>query len=108
MSALEKTVKATGLEIREKTARESLLSRFVKLLCSVRLGVVLLILLGLACLIGMLIMQQSVDGFSGYYASLTPAQRLVYSEGRHDIGGLSKTITVGILGEGCWLKDGGC
>ena len=46
--------------------------------CSVRLGVFLLCLLGLACLIGMLIVQQNVDGFENYYAALTPAQRLVY------------------------------
>lgn len=78
MSTLEKTASATGLDIREKAAKESILSRVLKLFCSVRLGVVLLVLLGLACLIGMLIMQQSVDGFSGYYSSLTPAQRLVY------------------------------
>jgi cytochrome c biogenesis protein len=46
----------------------------------VRLGVVLLSLLGLACLIGMLIMQQNVDGFANYFQTLTPAQRLVYGK----------------------------
>lgn len=59
---------------------ESLLSRFLRFACSVRLGVVLLCLLGLACLIGMLIMQQNVDGFENYYATLTPAQRLLYGK----------------------------
>ncbi len=58
--------------------REGLLSRFLALVCSVRLGVTLLVLLGLACLIGMLIMQQNVEGFETYFAELTPAQRLVY------------------------------
>ena len=43
-----------------------------------RFGVALLILLGLACLIGMLVMQQSVDGFERYFTDLTPSQRLVY------------------------------
>jgi cytochrome c biogenesis protein len=62
----------------ESKRKDPLLFRFLDLLCSVRLGVVLLILLGLACLIGMLIMQQNVDGFEAYYAQLTPAQRLVY------------------------------
>src|SRR5688572_4783539 len=57
---------------------ESILSRVLRLACSVRLGVTLLCLLGLACLIGMLIMQQNVDGFENYYATLTPAQRLLY------------------------------
>ncbi len=56
------------------------MSRFLRFACSVRLGVVLLCLLGLACLIGMLIMQQSVDGFENYYATLTPAQRLLYGK----------------------------
>jgi len=50
----------------------------MKLISSVRCGVVLLILLGTACFIGMVIMQQSVDGFERYLAALTPAQRLVY------------------------------
>jgi cytochrome c biogenesis protein len=44
----------------------------------VRLGVTLLVLLGLLCFLGMIIMQQSVDGFDRYFADLTPAQRLVY------------------------------
>lgn len=48
------------------------------LLSSVRFGIVLLVLLGLACMLGMLIMQQSVQGFEKYYAELTPSQRLVY------------------------------
>ena len=57
---------------------ESFVSKLLRLTCSVRLGVTLLCLLGLACLVGMLIMQQNVDGFENYYASLTPAQRLLY------------------------------
>src|SRR6185295_1754504 len=61
-------------------SRESLFSRFLKLLCSVRLGVTLLVLLGLACLTGMLIMQQNVEGFERYFLQLAPAQRLVYGK----------------------------
>jgi cytochrome c biogenesis protein len=58
----------------------------MNLLSSVRFGVILLILLAAACMIGMLIMQQSVEGFDKYYAELTPAQRLVYgSVGFFDI-----------------------
>jgi cytochrome c biogenesis protein len=80
MSALEETIKqapADAARTRGAT-RDSVLSRGLKFLCSVRLGVGLLITLGLACLIGMLIMQQNVDKFDRYYAQLTPAQRLVY------------------------------
>jgi cytochrome c biogenesis protein len=81
MSALEETLtdKAVNLPVKAK-AGESYLSSFLKLLCSVRLGVSLLVSLALSCLIGMLIMQQSVDGFVNYYASLTPAQQLVYGK----------------------------
>jgi cytochrome c biogenesis protein len=64
----------------ERKRKESYFSSLLRLACSVRLGVTLLCLLGLACLIGMLIMQQSVDGFENYYATLTPAQRLLYGK----------------------------
>jgi cytochrome c biogenesis protein len=50
------------------------------LLSSVRFGVVLLVLLALACMVGMLIVQVNVDGFDKYYAALTPSQRLLYGK----------------------------
>ncbi len=79
MSTLEQIVTKDAPNTSAKTGYgESFFSRFLKLLCSVRLGVTLLVLLGLACFVGMLIMQQSVDGFARYFAELTPAQRLVY------------------------------
>lgn len=79
MSTLEETVTDAPVETPVKArSGESYLSRFLKLICSVRLGIVLLVLLGLSCLIGMLIMQENVDGFANYYASLTPSQQLVY------------------------------
>lgn len=81
MSALEETLTDNPVNLRAKAKmRESYLSRFMNLLCSVRLGVVLLVSLALSCLIGMLIMQQSVEGFGNYYAILTPAQQLVYGK----------------------------
>lgn len=81
MSTIEQIVTKDAAGASAKTrSSESILSRFLKLLCSVRLGVSLLTLLGLACLIGMLIMQQSVDGFERYFAEITPAQRLVYGK----------------------------
>ena len=79
MSALEETIRDQSVSL--PAARHALTSvptQFLKLLCSVRFGVTMLILLGGACLIGMLIMQQNVDGFQRYFAELTPAQRLVY------------------------------
>lgn len=81
MSTLEQTVtEVVAKNDVRTTSGESLFSRFLKLLCSVRLGVTLLVLLALACLIGMLVMQQNVDGFARYFAELTPAQRLVYGK----------------------------
>src|SRR5262249_13752273 len=79
MSTLEGNISAL-LPVRSKTSGESFLSRFLGLLSRVRFGIVLLCLLALACLVGMLVMQQNVDGFENYYAALTPAQRLVYSK----------------------------
>lgn len=81
MSTLEETIKNTTVDLPVKTKNtESILSRFLSLLCSVRFGIVMLILLGLACLIGMLIMQQNVEGFERYFAELTPAERTVYGK----------------------------
>jgi len=81
MSTIEQAITKDSLSVSEKKrSGESLFSRFLKLLCSVRFGVTLLVLLGLACLIGMLIMQQNVAGFERYFLELTPAQRLVYGK----------------------------
>ncbi len=81
MSALEETITEKTVNLPAKAnSGNSYLSRFLKLLCSVRFGIVLLVLLGLACLVGMLVMQENVAGFANYYASLTPAQQLVYGK----------------------------
>lgn len=77
MSALEEVV-TQGVAVPSKPRAKSVVVKFLDTMCSVRLGVTLLVLLGLACLIGMLVMQQNVDGFDRYFAELTPAQRLVY------------------------------
>lgn len=77
----EETITGPTVDRPEKArAGESYVSSFLKFICSVRLGVTLLVLLGLACLAGMLIMQENVDGFENYYAALAPAQRLVYGK----------------------------
>jgi cytochrome c biogenesis protein len=52
--------------------------RTLDLLSSVTFGVSLLVLLAAACMVGMLVMQQNVEGFDKYFASLTPAQRFLY------------------------------
>src|SRR6476620_3088117 len=81
MSTIEQVITKDAPNISARAQRgESIFSRFLKLLCSVRLGVTLLVLLGLACLTGMLIMQQNVEGFERYFLQLAPAQRLVYGK----------------------------
>lgn len=54
------------------------LDAFLGLLSSVPFGIVLLVLLLSASMIGMLIQQQELDTFANYYANLTPAEKLVY------------------------------
>ncbi|MFL6469050.1 MAG: cytochrome c biogenesis protein ResB [Pyrinomonadaceae bacterium] len=75
MSVAEQT-----LDSREIPKRKSapLLNRFLDFISSVRFGVSLLITLVVLSMIGMLIIQQNVQGFDTYFASLTPAERLVY------------------------------
>jgi cytochrome c biogenesis protein len=80
MSTLEDIVTTESSSISQKARTgESLYARFLQLLCSVKLGVTLLCLLALACLIGMLVMQQNVDGFDRYFADLGPTRKLVYA-----------------------------
>ncbi|MBK9163284.1 MAG: cytochrome c biogenesis protein ResB [Acidobacteria bacterium] len=54
------------------------LERILKLSGSVRVGITLLVFLGLACTIGMLVMQQNVAGFADYYAELTPVKKMIF------------------------------
>ncbi|HKQ78683.1 MAG TPA: cytochrome c biogenesis protein ResB [Blastocatellia bacterium] len=51
---------------------------FLTLLSSVPFGIVLLILLIIACMIGMLIQQQELESFPAYFAELTPAEKVAY------------------------------
>jgi len=55
-----------------------IIDRFLNLISSIPFGIVLLILLITSCMIGMLIQQQELDTFPGYYAELTPSEKSVY------------------------------
>ena len=91
MSVAEETLKEQAGEFsKPKTA--PLLNRVLNFLSSVRFGVVMLCVLVLMSLIGMLIVQQNVNGFDTYFASLTPAEKLVYGT-----LGLFDITIVGIL-----------
>jgi cytochrome c biogenesis protein len=84
MSAVEETKSDAQLQPPVQAAAKTGLSlsdavgKFIGLLSSVRFGVCLLILLVALSMIGMLIMQQNVDGFDKYYAELQPSQKLLY------------------------------
>ncbi|HEY0462174.1 MAG TPA: cytochrome c biogenesis protein ResB [Pyrinomonadaceae bacterium] len=78
MSVIEKTGNEIIVSSPDEKAGESPFSNILKLLSSVRFGIILLITVGLLCFFGMVIMQQNLEGFERYYADLTPAQKLVY------------------------------
>ncbi|MBD0371417.1 MAG: cytochrome c biogenesis protein ResB [Pyrinomonadaceae bacterium] len=79
MSAVEETPKDSAPRpVAKATPSSSAVAWLLNLLSSVRFGVALLILLVIASMIGMLIMQQNVEGFDKYYAELTPSQKLLY------------------------------
>ncbi|HMS11422.1 MAG TPA: cytochrome c biogenesis protein ResB, partial [Pyrinomonadaceae bacterium] len=82
MSANEESIKPGPPASPAKAASGTNLMGYVeavlKFLSSVKFGVTLLVILVILSMIGMLIIQQNVDGFDSYYASLTPAERTVY------------------------------
>ncbi len=78
MAVSEELIQKEAARVESKTASPPLFSRALKFLGSVRLGVSLLVILTVLSMIGMLIMQQSVENFDHYYAALKPAQRIVY------------------------------
>lgn len=75
MQAAEETI--DGRKIPKRIA-VPIVDRFLDYVSSVRFGIILLILLVILSMIGMLIIQQNVQGFDVYYASLTRSERLVF------------------------------
>ncbi|HXF43311.1 MAG TPA: cytochrome c biogenesis protein ResB [Pyrinomonadaceae bacterium] len=74
MSAVEESITSTT----SARIAQGPLDRFLALLSSVRFGIFLLIALVILSMIGMLIVQQNVQGFDSFYASLTPAEQIVF------------------------------
>ena len=62
------------------SASVPIVNRFLDLLSSVRFGIILLCALVVLSITGMLIMQQEVAEFDSYYASLMPAEKLVFGK----------------------------
>src|SRR5438045_2648514 len=81
MSAIEETKTEVRVPKAPASAEApSFVTRALTFLSSVRLGVVLLVLLAAACMVGMLIVQQNVEGFDKYFADMTPAQKFLYGK----------------------------
>ena len=78
MSAAEEVIREKAA-VSAKRKNASPVDRVLNFLSSVRFGVVLLCILVALSLVGMLIVQQNVNGFDSFYASLTPAEKTVYS-----------------------------
>lgn len=75
---IEKVADAAEITPQSKSKSQPFLNRVLDFLSSVRFGVALLIILVLFSLVGMLIVQQNVNGFDAYLASLTPAEKFLY------------------------------
>src|SRR5436190_11004302 len=81
MSAVEETKTQVRVpKAHAADASPSVITRALNLLSSVRFGVTLLVMLAVASMIGMLIVQQNVEGFDKYFANLTPAQKFLYGK----------------------------
>ncbi|MEP7212370.1 MAG: cytochrome c biogenesis protein ResB [Acidobacteriota bacterium] len=75
MSAAEETINSKPAV---KRTSVPILNRILDFLSSVRFGVTLLCVMVVLSMVGMLIIQQNVQGFDAYYASLTPAEKYIY------------------------------
>jgi cytochrome c biogenesis protein len=78
MAVSEETIQKEVAARPATPAAQPVFTRILKFLSSVRLGVTLLIILSVLSMVGMLIMQQNVEGFDHYYATLKPSQKIVY------------------------------
>src|SRR5437764_1863333 len=81
MSAVEETkseISVGAVAPARTRPHVSPLTWLLNLLSSVRFGVLMLILLATASMIGMLVVQVNVEGFEKFYAAMTPATKLLF------------------------------
>lgn len=79
MATIKSDLTPTLSEIKsDPKAHESVIDQGLRLLSSVRFGIIMLMLLLVCSVLGMVIMQQNVEGFREYYARLAPSQRNMY------------------------------
>lgn len=75
MSAIEESIKTKDIS---KSKGVPILNQILDFLSSVRFGIVLLCILVFLSILGMLFIQQNVQGFEASYALRTPAEKLIY------------------------------
>jgi len=75
MSAIEESIKSKDIS---KSKSAPFLNQILDFLSSVRFGIVLLCILVFLSVLGMLFIQQNVQGFEASYALRTPAEKLIY------------------------------
>ena len=83
MSAVEKTITEVA-EVSKRISQvkpksQPFFNKILDFLSSVRFGIVLLVILVLLSFLGMIVVQQNVVGFDAYFASLTPAEKWLFS-----------------------------
>ncbi len=77
MAAAQETLKE-NIKKASKPKKAPVVNRALNFISSVRFGVTLLCVLVAFSMVGMLIIQQNVNGFDAFYAPLTPAEKTVY------------------------------
>lgn len=77
MSTAEEVLKPERVSA---VAKAPILNRFIDYISSVRFGIIQLCILVVLSIVGMVVMQQEVEGFEAYYASLTPAEQILGSK----------------------------
>jgi cytochrome c biogenesis protein len=81
-AAVDDAPEIASSKSKSKKAKASGLSAFIdgflNLISSVPFGIILLVLLIIACMIGMLIQQKELETFAAYYQELTPSEKIIY------------------------------
>lgn len=75
---MEEVTKIVEAKPKPKVKSQPIINRILDFLSSVRFGVFLLVILVALSMVGMLIVQQNVNGFDAFFAAMTPAEKLVY------------------------------
>lgn len=77
---VDSTPTGAGIKVRPVKQSESWIDAILRVLSSVRFGIIMLSILLICCMIGMLIVQVELEDFPQYFAKLTPAQRYIYTK----------------------------